>query len=94
MPVRPANGFARHRRRKVRDLSQAITLRPREIYLLYGISSSTICELCQHPDPDKRIPSSKIPGRRGRKGMRLIDHAKFRAWLEKWRQFPEEAAAA
>jgi hypothetical protein len=81
------------RRRKTRDLSQAITLRPRDVYALYGLSSSTICELCQHPDADRRIPSTLIPGRRGHKGMRLIDHGEFRAWLAKWRRPPGEAAA-
>ena len=86
------NAPPRHRR-KTRDLSQAITLRPRDIYNLYGLSSSTICELCQHPDADRRIPSILIPGRRGHKGMRLIEHAEFRAWLAKWRRTPGEAAA-
>jgi hypothetical protein len=80
-------------RRKTRDLTQAIMLRPREVYMLYGLSSSTICELCQHPDPDKRIPSTKVPGRRGHKGMRLINHAELKVWLAKWRSAATEKAA-
>lgn len=89
----PKNTSEGSRRRKSRDLSQAITLRPRDVFMLYGISSSTVCELCQHPDPDRRIPSTLIPGRQGHKGMRLINHAEFRAWLGKWRQSPGGQAA-
>jgi len=81
------------RRRKCRDLSRAITLRPREVYELYGLPSSTVCELCEHPDLEKRLPSTKIPGRSGHRGMRLIDHAEFRVWLAKWRQAPGGQAA-
>ncbi len=79
------SGNIRPRRRRTRDLAQAAMLRPREVFFLYGISSSTLCELCQHPDPLRRIPSLKIPGRRGHKGMRLIPHAELKVWLERWR---------
>lgn len=69
------------RRKKQRDLSKAEMLRPADVYALYGIPSSTLCQMCNHPDPAKRMPSMLIPGRRGRKGLRLIDHTKLRAWL-------------
>jgi hypothetical protein len=75
-----------HARKKKRDLSKAITLRPAEIYELYGIHSTTVSQYARHPDPAVRLPSLKIGGKSGRKGMRLIDHAAFRAWLEQWRQ--------
>lgn len=75
-----------------RDLSNAITLRPAEVYALYGIPTSTLCELCQNPDPSRRIPSRKIPGRQGRKGLRLIDHAGLKTWMAKWDHTGAEAA--
>ena len=60
------------RKKKPRDLTRALTLRPAEVFALYGIPSSTLCGLCKHADPEKRIPSRLIPGRKGRKGLRLI----------------------
>lgn len=72
------------RKKKTRDLTKAVTLRPAEVFALYGIPSSTLCALCKHPDPERRLPSKLIPGRQGRKGLRLIDHAALRAWMEKW----------
>ena len=69
------------KKKKQRDLSKAEMLRPADVYALYGIPSSTLCQMCKHPDPEKRMPSMLIPGRFGRKGLRLIDHAKLRAWL-------------
>ena len=72
------------KRKKSRDLSVATMLRPAEVFALYGIPTSTLCELCKHADPAKRLPSMLIPGRQGRKGLRLIDHAKLRAWLANW----------
>jgi len=75
----------RVKQRKHRDLAQAITLRPAEVYLLYGIPTSTTCLYCNDPDPNRRMPSLKIPGRRGRKGLRLINHEELKAWLGKWR---------
>ncbi len=68
---------------KQRDLSAALYLRPRDVWHLYGIASSTICELCQHPDPVKRLPSKKIVGRSGRRGMRLIKRTDIEAWLDR-----------
>lgn len=81
--------YPRHERnarvRKQRDLSKAVALRPAEVFALYGIPSSTLCELCRHPDPAKRLPSMLIPGRCGRKGLRLINHDELRAWLDRWK---------
>ncbi len=70
--------------RQSRDLVSAATLRPAEVFALYGIPTSTICVLCKHPDPVRRLPSKKIPGRCGRKGLRLIPHDSLRAYLAKW----------
>jgi hypothetical protein len=82
------------RKKKQRDLSCAITLRPAEVFALYGIPSSTLCQLCKHQEPEKRLPSHLIPGRRGRKGLRLIDHAELRAYLKRWRGDEEGGAVA
>lgn len=73
------------RKKKPRDLTRAVTLRPAEVFALYGIPSSTLCGLCKHEDPEKRIPSRLIPGRKGRKGLRLINHDELRAYLDRWR---------
>ena len=70
---------------KPRDLKNALMLRPRDVHELYGICSSTLHGLCTHPDPRRRLPSIKIPGRQGRKGIRLIYQAELVAWLERWR---------
>jgi hypothetical protein len=78
------------RRRRVRDLSQAITLRPIEIYQLYGIPPSTLCDMCKHNQAARRLPSTLLPGRNGGKGLRLVNHDDLRAYLER---FKEGAAA-
>lgn len=78
----PAHGG---RKKPRRDLVNALTLRPSEVHALYGMPVTTVSDLCNHPDSDKRIPSYKIPGRQGRKGARYVDHAAFRLWLQKWR---------
>lgn len=67
-----------------RDLRSALTLRPRDVFVLYGVPPSTLADLCRHPDPEKRMPSILLPGARGRRGITLIDHGRFRAWLAKW----------
>jgi hypothetical protein len=72
------------RKRKARDLAHAITLRPRDIYDLYGIPQSTLCRLANLPDEKLRPPSKLIRGRGGRKGIRLFNRAEFEAWLARW----------
>ena len=72
------------KKRKVRDLKNAVTLRPRDVFDLFGIPTCTLSVLCRHPDPAKRLPSMLIPGRCGRKGLRLINHAKLIEFLAKW----------
>ncbi len=79
-----AHNTSRRKKRRVRDLKNAVTLRPRDVYELYGIPTCTLSVLCRHPDPAKRLPSMLIPGRCGRKGLRLINHAKLTVFLEKW----------
>lgn len=51
------------KRIRTRDLAAAITLRPRDVFTLYGIPPSTLSMLCNDPDPNRRLPSTKIPGR-------------------------------
>ncbi len=80
----PAVSAPTGRKKKSRDLTKAITLRPAEVFALYGIPSSTLCGLCKNPDPERRLPSKLIPGRMGHKGLRLIEHVVLRAWLAKW----------
>lgn len=72
------------RKKKSRDLTKAITLRPAEVFALYGIPSSTLCGLCKNPDPERRLPSKLIPGRKGHKGLRLITHSILLEWMGKW----------
>jgi len=62
---------------KARDLKEAVALRPRDVHELYGICPSTLYGLCTHPDPRCRLPSIKIPGCQGRKGIRLIYQAEL-----------------
>lgn len=81
-----AGGGGGAAKRRTRDLRNAVTLRPREVYELYGIPPSTVSDLCRHPDPERRLPSTYIPGRGGRKGMRLVPHDGLVQWLEKWKQ--------
>ena len=76
---------AKKRKKPTRDLSKAVTLRPSELFLLYGFATSTTCELCKHPDPEVRMPSYFVPGRQGRKGKRFIDQAEFKVWFAKYR---------
>ena len=80
------NRAVKSKGRKTRDLTKAVTLRPIEIYQLYGIPTSTLCILCKHPDPEKRLPSRLTPGRSGRKGLRLVFHDDLRRWLDRWKQ--------
>lgn len=74
------------RKLKARDLTKAVTLRPRDIFDLYGIQPAMVCFMANHEDPAKRLPSILVPGRMGHRGMRLIDHAEFRTWLARWKQ--------
>lgn len=85
LPDTSSSGLSlRPRRKKNRDVLNAPMLRPADVYQLYGIPSSTLCHLCKHPDPAKRLPSLLIPGRCGRKGLRLIRHSELKAWLARW----------
>jgi len=82
---RPSQRKFRKRRVRRRDLSQAEGLRPNEVYLLYGIPASTLCEYCKDRDPAKRLPSRKIEGRSGHRGVRIIIKTELVDWLEKRR---------
>lgn len=69
------------RRRKVRDLERAVWLRPRDVTEIYGVSAETAAAWATHADPAKRLPSSYIKGRGGKKGIRLYRRADFDAFL-------------
>jgi hypothetical protein len=75
----------RQKTRKARDLALAEYLRPHDVWLLFGIPSSTLSELCNHVDPERRLPSIRILGRTGRKGIRLIARKAIEAWFQRWR---------
>lgn len=75
----------RRRPRKERDLSKAITLRPVEVFQLYGITQPTLHRLCTHKDSNKHLPSVLLKGRSGRKGVRLINHDELRAYLDRFK---------
>jgi hypothetical protein len=79
-------------RKRFRDLGKAETLRPREIYERFGIPESTLSGYFFHPDPRIRLESILIPGRKGRKGIRLVFRADLEAWLGRWRASNEGAA--
>lgn len=72
------------RRLSQRDLSRAVSLRPRDIFELHGISPSMLCVLANHPDPARRPPSRLIRGRGGKHGLRIFNRAEFEAWLARW----------
>lgn len=82
------------RRRKERDLARAVDLRPRDIFELYGIPASTLCNLATGGDPARRPPSKFIKGRGGRKGIRLFRRDEFEAWLARWSASGEFAEPA
>lgn len=69
--------------RKTRDLAKAITLRPSEVTAAYGISQPVLWRLLNHKDAAERLPSILIPGRCGRKGMRLIRRDDLQAYLDR-----------
>jgi hypothetical protein len=72
------------RKRSTRDLAHAVTLRPRDIFELYGIPTSTLCRIATQEDATRRPPSRLIKGRGGRKGIRLFPRAEFEAWFARW----------
>lgn len=71
------------RRRTSRDLANAVTLRPRDVFDLYGVPSSTLHEWCTRESD--RLPSSLIPGRKGKRGVRLIKRTDLEEFLQKFR---------
>ena len=71
-------------RKRVRDLSRAVTLRPADVFTLYGVPPSTLRDWCVSMPVAKRLESRLIPGRKGRRGVRLIEKAKLDAWLQQW----------
>lgn len=74
----------RKKRRRERNLARALWLRPIDVFDEYGIPPSTLCILCKHSDPTRRIPSLLIPGRSGRRGLRLVKRTELDAYLAKF----------
>lgn len=74
------------RRRSTRELTRATWLRPRDIFELYGIPQSTLCRYSHYFAPERRPPSSFIPGRGGRRGIRLYPREAFEAWINSFGQ--------
>ncbi len=60
-----------------RDLTKAEWLRPREITDIYGLSQSSISELCT----SKRLPHRKVIGKSGRRGMVFIKREDMDAFM-------------
>jgi hypothetical protein len=76
---------AKHRQRRQRDYNCAVALRPADIFHQYGISGSTLHYMCTHPDETKRLTSVLIPGRSGRRGVRLVYRADLEAYLARFK---------
>lgn len=72
------------RRRRERDLTKAVCLRPADVFALYGIPPSTLHDLCNQTDPARRLTSTLIQGKKGKRGLRLVNHDTLRAYLAKW----------
>jgi hypothetical protein len=70
------------RRRTARDLANAVTLRPRDVFDLHGVPSSTLHEWCTR-DND-RLPSALISARKGKRGVRLIKRTDLEAFIQKF----------
>jgi hypothetical protein len=61
--------------------TKARVLRPRQIRELYGIPQSSLHFFCTGLPEGERLPSIKLPGRRGTKGCRLVRVEDLEAWL-------------
>lgn len=61
-----------------------VMLTPRQIAERYGISKPALSRYCADTDPARRLPSTKLPGRNGRRGKVLIRVADLEAWLAKF----------
>lgn len=66
--------------------TKARTLRPRQIRELYGIPQSTLHFYCTGLPEAERLPSVKLPGRRGTKGCRLVRVDELEAWISRFQQ--------
>jgi hypothetical protein len=62
-----------------RQLSTAVTLRPADVWQLYGIAPSTLHGYCRRET--NPLPSILIRGKSGRKGVRLVRRDQLESWL-------------
>lgn len=78
------------RMRPLAVLLQAPTLRPAEVYLLFGIPPSTQRDLVARTTDPMPAPR-RLLGRKGHKGVRLFDRAEIDAW---WRRQPRTTGSS
>lgn len=65
-------------------------IQPKVVFAEYGIPPSTLHFYCEKLPVKDRLPSIKLPGKRGTagKGKRLVFVHELEAWLLKWRAKP------
>ncbi len=71
------------RKRTARDLANAVTLRPRDVFDLYGVPSSTLHRWANQKVD--RLPSYLVGGKKSKRGVRLIKRTDLEAFLAKFR---------
>lgn len=71
------------RKRKARDLTNAVMLRPRDVFELYGISQPTLWRITHTGEASDRLPATFIGSRKGRMGLTLIKRSDLDAYLAK-----------
>lgn len=71
-------------RKRTRDLSNAVWFKMGDLFQYCGAPPSTVRDWCVSLPVADRLPSKLIPGRSGRKGVRLIKKTDLDAWLAHW----------
>lgn len=96
LPASMSAGAPRPRRGRIvpGGAPEAVTLRVAQAVARYGISSTGWYEHIARweaeaaagvPLAERRgLPSLRVPGRKGRKGTRLLRVAEVEAWLARW----------
>lgn len=69
------------RSRTPEELRHAETLRPRDLFVLYGLGPSAVHELCTKGDEFGVLPSVLIGAKSGRKGIRLVRRTDIETFL-------------
>jgi hypothetical protein len=91
-PARKPRKPRTHHMRTHEQLERAESLRPSEVRLLHGIPPSTL-HAYMHLPAEIRLPSVKIRGIKGSRGMTLVDRVTLKAWLrwQEWRGMEVDA---